>query len=333
MSAASLLEEIRREGAAGTFDWQRTRERIHAEHERTTDFAERGNLVRLHAVLFDQVERGVPPEHLEEFRATRWQDYNLLLVREATVDGKVVPQLLDAVTQREVAAGRMADDHELRVLAAQGMAMITPPAPTPPPARGFGGLLGRFRRREPQATPARPASTPATEPTPGEDDLFRAEVARLYELGVNPLEAIHALVSPKAGSTVDIKRLVGVWLGVQDLLDRLDVVNPIRCELVTIEGVLGQSVADASDGARAYVADYRRRTGEIREMQVLQSYATLNAAGNLDLDLVRRMVADLERERATPGSMAQAVSDDKMADLYRLIANWDDPSKLRPDTR
>lgn len=326
MSAQSLLEEIRQEGAAGTFDWQRTRERIHAEHERTTDFAERGNLVRLHAVLFDQVERGLPPEQLDGFRQARWQDYNLLLVREATVDGNVVPQKLDAVTQREVSAGRMADDHELRLLAAQGMAMVAPLAPEPPPSRGIGALLGRFRRKEPQAAPA--AASLAPETMLREDDLFRVEVARLYELGINPLEAIRALVSPKIGTTVDVKRLVGVWLGVQDLLDKMDVVNPLRSELVTVEGILGQSVADTSDGARAYIADYRRRTREIREMKVLQSYAMKDAAGNVDLNLVRAMVADLERERATPGSMAQAVSDKKMADLYRLIANWNDPSKL-----
>ena len=117
-------------------------------------------------------------------------------------------------------------------------------------------------------------------------------------------------------------------LGVQDLLDKMDVGNPLRNELVAVEGILGQSVADTSDGARAYIADYRRRTREIREMKVVQSYATKDAAGNVDLNLVRAMVADLERERATPGSMAQAVSDEKMADLYRLIANWNDPSNL-----
>ena len=327
MSAQSLIEEIRQEGAAGTFDWQRTRERIHAEHERTTDFAERGNLVRLHAVLFDQVERGLQPEQLDGFRQARWQDYNLLLVREATVDGNVVPQMLDAVTQREVAAGRMAEDHELRVLAAQGMAMIAPLAPRPPSSKGIGALLGRFRRKEPPAAPEAGSLTPET--TLREDDLLRAEVARLYKLGINPLEAIRALVSPKIGTTVDIKRLVGIWLGVQDLLDRVDVVNPLRSELVTVEGILGQSVADMSDGARAYIADYRHRTREIREMKVLQSYAIKDTAGNVDLNLVRAMVADLERERTTPGSMAQAVSDEKMADLYRLIANWNDPSKLR----
>ena len=88
------------------------------------------------------------------------------------------------------------------------------------------------------------------------------------------------------------------------------------------------TASDTSDGARAYIADYRRRTREIREMKVVQSYATKDAAGNVDLNLVRAMVVDLERERATPESMAQAVSDEKMANLYRLIANWNDPSKL-----
>lgn len=151
--------------------------------------------------------------------------------------------------------------------------------------------------------------------------------AHLYELGVNPLEADRVLVSPNAGTTVDVKRLVGVCLEAQDLLHRTDVGNPICGELITVEGVLGQSVADISDGSRAYITDYRRRARKIREMQVLQSYATKDAGGNMDLELVRAMVADLDRERATPGSMAQAVSDEKLAELFGLIANWNDPQQ------
>lgn len=66
---------------------------------------------------------------LKAFRQARAQDYNLLLVREATANGNVVPQLLDAVTQREVAADRMAEDDEQRILADQGVATVAPQVP------------------------------------------------------------------------------------------------------------------------------------------------------------------------------------------------------------
>ena len=193
-------------------------------------------------------------------------------------------------------------------------------------------LLKRFRVKRHQTSQQEPRGGAAIVPPKDpifEDDLFRREVVRLYELGVDPAEAVRALLHPKDGATIEVKRMVGIWLGLNDLLDKLEIVNPMRNDLVSVEEVLGSSLAAMTDATRAYIADYRRRSRVIREMRVLQSYKTTDEAGNADLTLVRAMVADLERARAVPGSMAQVISDDKMASLYHLIAYWSDSSKLQ----
>jgi hypothetical protein len=63
------------------------------------------------------VERGAgfTPEDMEKFKKARQRDYCLLLIREALVGENVCPQKLEAVTQREVKAGRMASDNDLFV--------------------------------------------------------------------------------------------------------------------------------------------------------------------------------------------------------------------------
>jgi len=65
---------------------------------------------------------------LEEFKKTREQDYNLFLVREAAdAAGNIVPEVLLAVTEREVAAGRMAETDGMRQLALSGRQFIEEP--------------------------------------------------------------------------------------------------------------------------------------------------------------------------------------------------------------
>lgn len=76
----------------------------------------RVTLLELFKTTMDIVERNTAPEDLEQFKTARSQFYNLLLTREALVGETPSPEMLDAVTQREVAAGRMAPDDELRTL-------------------------------------------------------------------------------------------------------------------------------------------------------------------------------------------------------------------------
>jgi len=78
-------------------------------------------LLGLFKTVMDIVERGTAPENLEQFKTSRRHFYNGLLISEAFVgEEDVSPEILDAVTQREVAAGRMAPDDELRELAQVG---------------------------------------------------------------------------------------------------------------------------------------------------------------------------------------------------------------------
>jgi len=67
-------------------------------------------------------------ELLENFRKAREQDYKVCIVQECTVGlkspggGDVSVERLMAVTNREIAAGRMSEQHSLRQIAVEGAA-------------------------------------------------------------------------------------------------------------------------------------------------------------------------------------------------------------------
>ena len=58
----------------------------------------------------------------EAVRETRAKDYHLLLMREVLIGQNVSVELLHAITEREVQAGRMDENDELRQLAVKGLA-------------------------------------------------------------------------------------------------------------------------------------------------------------------------------------------------------------------
>jgi len=99
------------------------REWLHAQYPLATTDEQRSRLLDLHRELNDSMERQLTnPEALEQLREVRSKDYRLLLVSEVVdQEGNASPELLARVTEREVRAGRMAEDDELRVLARQGM--------------------------------------------------------------------------------------------------------------------------------------------------------------------------------------------------------------------
>ena len=99
------------------------REWVHAQYPLATTDEQRSRLLDLHRELNDSMERQLTnPEALEQLREVRSKDYRLLLVSEVVdQEGNASPELLARVTEREVRAGRMAEDDELRVLARQGM--------------------------------------------------------------------------------------------------------------------------------------------------------------------------------------------------------------------
>jgi hypothetical protein len=102
-----------------SLDWRAVREEIHDLFGQVAT-AERVTLLRIFTAVMDTVERqGFKgrPDDLAIFRETRRKGYNLLLAMETVVEGNVSPDLLDMVTAREVAAGRMSPDDNMRKLA------------------------------------------------------------------------------------------------------------------------------------------------------------------------------------------------------------------------
>jgi hypothetical protein len=151
MTARSLIEDIKsRLQSGGELDWKKAREELHAEHERATTSDDRSKLIALYVLIMDQVEKtAIDPTGLDKFREARTQDYNLFIVRESVVDGNASPPLLDAVTRREIAAGRMTPDHQLRKLAEVGSLIgdNLPPAKSSV-SRGWLGGLSRIWRKD-----------------------------------------------------------------------------------------------------------------------------------------------------------------------------------------
>ncbi len=111
--------------AGVTLDIKKIREEILELYKNTTDEAEEVQLLQLHKALMDNAERHLSGSDLDTFRTTRRQDYNLLLISKCLEGENVSPPLLDALTMREVAAGRMEPDDELRKLAEAGKLIWT----------------------------------------------------------------------------------------------------------------------------------------------------------------------------------------------------------------
>jgi hypothetical protein len=125
MNAQELFARVQAAAASGeSLDFRTIRDDIHAISERTTDIKERLILLRLYHTFMDLVERSgnIDPEKIDDFHRVRAQDYRLLLMKEILVGENVSVELLNAVTQREVQAGRMQEDDELRQLALKAIA-------------------------------------------------------------------------------------------------------------------------------------------------------------------------------------------------------------------
>jgi hypothetical protein len=125
-----------------SLDWRGIREKIHELFGQVAT-EERVILLRVFTAVMDAVERqGFKgrPDDLAIFRETRRKDYNLLLTMETVVEGNVSPDLLDMVTAREVAAGRMSPDDTLRKLAVSSITTMGRRNPTEAP-RGLSAKI------------------------------------------------------------------------------------------------------------------------------------------------------------------------------------------------
>lgn len=164
------------------------------------------------------------------------------------------------------------------------------------------------------------------------DNSIRRDVSALYDHGVNPVRAIMAMLHETDGTlATDAEKLSGVWLGINDLLDRDGIEADLRTQLVGIRNGLGKAISDTGPGPRTFISNYRENTRRINEMKFLQSYKPkiIDANGVMQFEAVCKMLSEIEQERANnPGSMAQDISDEKLASLYSLRDNWDEPGKF-----
>lgn len=95
---------------------------------------------------------------------------------------------------------------------------------------------------------------------------------------------------------------------------------------------MGKCLEDCGPEAKAFVTNYRASTRRINEIKLLQSYKPklIDATGNMQLEAFQNMLAEIEYERANnPGSLAQDISEEALARLYRLRDSWDDPTSLQ----
>ena len=125
MNATEILSQLQADAAAGKeLDFRAIREQIHQASDRAAGSGERIVLLQLFSAVMDLVQSSsnIAPEHLEAFKDTRAKDYRLLLMREVLIGQNVSVELLHAVTEREVQAGRMPESDELRQLAEKSLA-------------------------------------------------------------------------------------------------------------------------------------------------------------------------------------------------------------------
>ena len=116
------LAELMDEPGAPIHNWTEIRNAIHEEFPRAASVAEREALLNIFVTTMSIAEKTIGPDDLETFRDYRSKDYRLFLVIEAQVGKNACVETMFDVTEREIAAGRMKPDDELRVLTVKAMA-------------------------------------------------------------------------------------------------------------------------------------------------------------------------------------------------------------------
>ena len=125
MSEPTLLQQLIDAPGAPVSNWHEIANEINKEFDHATP-AQRIALLKLLHSTMDIVSHHVAPEDMEKFNEARQKQHRILVVQESVIGKNVCVEVLDAVTQREVAAGRMAPNDELRKLAITGMAAPHP---------------------------------------------------------------------------------------------------------------------------------------------------------------------------------------------------------------
>ena len=119
---APLLFQLLNAPGAPLVNWREINKEICNEFGRATTEDYRIALLEGFKSTMDIAETTVAPESLRVFQDARAKQYKLFIVEEALVGENVCVETLHAITQREIAAGRMLPDNELRKIAEMGMA-------------------------------------------------------------------------------------------------------------------------------------------------------------------------------------------------------------------
>jgi hypothetical protein len=130
MSFKELYEIASSISSATTTDTQAISDRFHEEFDAATTVDQRSALLAMFKTTMDARERHIAKtgaaEQLAAFQKGRICDYTSFIAQESEVDGTVSPDMLVAVTNREIAAGRMTEDDPMRLAAVNAAAVPHP---------------------------------------------------------------------------------------------------------------------------------------------------------------------------------------------------------------
>jgi len=113
-----------RERMAEGGEWKALREEIVRLHKEARTQEEYVALLEVHHRLRGSVEHCFPPETAAEIQRMVAGEYTLFLNIEAMEEEEINPALLERITAREVAAGRLAAGDDFRKLAETGSSVL-----------------------------------------------------------------------------------------------------------------------------------------------------------------------------------------------------------------
>lgn len=114
MSGVPLLQQLLNATGAPLVNWREIIDEINHEFGRAKTEDHRVALLATFKATMDIAETNVAPEHLETFKDARLKHYKSFIFQETLIGANICVETLDAVTQREIAAGRMSPHDNLR---------------------------------------------------------------------------------------------------------------------------------------------------------------------------------------------------------------------------
>ena len=122
MEEPMRLRQLLDAPGAPAVNWREIAEEINVEWEKAATTDQRVALLTVFKATMDIAETVIAPSSLDAFRDARRRHYKTFVLQECMVGTNVCVETLDEVTRREIDAGRMAEDDELRNLAKTSMA-------------------------------------------------------------------------------------------------------------------------------------------------------------------------------------------------------------------